>query len=68
MPIVEAIFLFAFGVLLPTLDVGSDIKLSRSFLTQKCTTWEDYVRDYRNGVEPPVNQKIGEFSLNLFNS
>ena len=66
MPKVEALVLILFGIVLPTLDVGSDIKLSHSFLIQKCSTWEDYVRDYKDGVEPPVNQTIGEFILNLF--
>ena len=68
MPIVEALVLFAFGVVLPTWDVGSDITLSRSFLSAKeCNfTWEYHIREYRNGAEPPVNQSIGKFILNLF--
>ena len=66
MPKVEALVLILFGIVLPTWDVGSDIAFSRSFLIQKCPTWEDYVRDYKDGVEPPVNQSIGKFILNLF--
>ena len=68
MPIVEAIVLLIFGIVLPSWDVGSDIALSHSFLsTEPCNlTWEEYVRDYKDGVEPPVNQTIGEFILNLF--
>ena len=70
MQIVEALVLFVFGILLPTWDVGSDVALSHSFITTKICelTWREYVRDYRNGVEPPVNQNIGEFLLNLFKS
>ena len=68
MSIVEALVLLVFGIVLPTLDVGSDIALSRSFLIQKCPTWEDYVKDHKNGVEPPVNQDIGEFILIFFNA
>ena len=62
MPIVEAIVLLIFGIVLPTLDVGSDIKLSHSFLSTKvCNlTWEEYVRDYKDGIEPPINQTIGK--------
>ena len=69
MPIVEAFVLLIFGIILPTWDIGSDITLSHSFLSTKppCNfTWEYYIREYRKGVEPPVNQNIGEFILNLF--
>ena len=66
MPKVEALVLILFGIVLPTLDVGSDIAFSHSFLSRKLCTWEDYVRDYKDGIEPPVNQTIGEFILNLF--
>ena len=68
MQIVEALVLFVFGILLPTWDVGSDVALSHSFITTKICelTWREYVRDYRNGVEPPVNQSIGKSILNLF--
>ena len=64
---VEALVLFAIGIALPTWDVGSDITLSYSFLVERnCTTWEDYVRDYKDGIEPPVNQTIGKFESYLF--
>ena len=68
MPIVEALVLILFGIVLPTWDVGSDIALSHSFLSTKpCfLPWEEYVRDYKNGVEPPVNQNIGEFISDFF--
>ena len=69
MPIVEALVLILFGIVLPSWDVGSDIAFSHSFLSTKpCNfTWEYYIRDYKDGIEPPVNQTIGEFILNLFN-
>ena len=60
MPIVEALVLFVFGVILPTWDVGSDIALSHSFFVQKCPLWDDQKR--YNDV-PTGNGK----SFNLFN-
>ena len=63
MSIVEALILVLFGIALPTWDVGSDINFSRSFLMQKCYSWADYVRDYKNGLEPHVNQSIGKLKV-----
>ena len=66
MPIVEAVVLILFGIVLPTWDVGSDIALSHSFLSRKLCNWEEYIIGYKDGIEPSVNQSIGEFILNLF--
>ena len=66
MSIVEAIVAIIFGMVLPTWDVYSDIALSHSFISRKVCTWEDYVREYKDGVEPPVNQTIGKF-IDLLN-
>ena len=63
MQIVEAIVLLAFGIALPTWDVGSDIALSYSFIVQKCTTWEEYVWYKLNGTKPPSYQNIGTFKI-----
>ena len=70
MTIVEALVLVLFGIVLPTWDVGSDIALSYSFIsTKQCDlTWEEYVREYRNGIEPLVVQNIGRFIFSVFNS
>ena len=70
MTIIEALVLVLFGIVLPTWDVGSDIALSYSFIsTKQCDlTWEEYVREYRNGIEPLVVQNIGRFIFSVFNS
>ena len=82
MPIVEALVLVVFGIALPTSDVGSDITLSHSFFSKKpCGIisdwkfvgdwkggWEYYVREYLNGIEPPIDNATGKLSLISFES
>ena len=63
MPIIEALVLTVFGLVLPSLDTGSDVafSISHSFFAKKCPIWEDYVRDQKNGVERSVDENIGKF-------
>ena len=63
MPIVEAIVLLIFGIILPSWDVGSDIAFSHSFLSTKpCNfTWVDYVRNVcGNGDNSDENPQISD--------
>ena len=57
----EAVILLLFGIILPSWDVASDLLLSFSFISSKpCSmTWNDYIRDYKSGIEPITNQEIG---------
>ena len=71
-----------FGIALPTSDVGSDITLSHSFFSKKpCGIisdwkfvgdwkggWEYYVREYLNGIEPPIDNATGKLILITFES
>ena len=74
MPIVEALVLVVFGIALPTWDVGSDIALSHSLFSKKpCNItrqggWEYYVREYHNGIEPPIDNVTGKSILISFES
>ena len=65
MPFMEAIVLFMFGIILPTWDVWSDVSLSYKMMVTKICSWDDYVENFFNGIEPTYNFEIGNFSFNM---
>ena len=65
MPLMEAIVLSMFGIILPTWDVWSDVSLSYKMMVTKICSWDDYVENFFNGIEPTYNFEIGNFSFNM---
>ena len=65
MPFVQAIMSFLFGIVLPTCDIFTDMRLSMILLQPKnCSfTWNHYLQEFKNGTEPLKNKKIGEHLL-----
>ena len=65
MPFVQAIMSFLFGIVLPTCDIFTDMRLSMILLQPKnCSfTWNHYLQEFKNGTEPHINKKIGEHLL-----
>ena len=63
MPFMEAMVLSMFGIILPTWDVWSDVSLSYKMMVPKICSWDDYVENYFNGIEPSYNFEIGNFSF-----
>ena len=66
MPFMEAIVLSMFGIILPTWDVWSDVSLSYKMMVPKICSWDDYVENYFNGIEPSYNFEIGNLIWKKF--
>ena len=65
MPFVQAIMSFLFGIVLPTCDIFTDMRLSMILLQPKnCSfTWNHYLQEFKNGTEPLIIDEIGEYLL-----
>ena len=65
MPIIQAILAFLFGIVLPTCDIFTDMRLSMILIRPKnCSfTWKHYLHEFKNGTEPLKNQEIGEYQF-----
>ena len=65
MPILQAMMSFLFGIVLPTCDIFTDMRLSMTLLQPKnCSfTWNVYLQKFKNGTEPHIIKEIGEYLL-----